>query len=172
MEEGGGGANTSICMSLTLSWWGWGAWGFFFFSPPFFLVVVGLGALPRWMWHNLRLYIHMQSTAGLSSGMTLFGYSVIMKLTYTVLVPKLSTVIWSFEVSTKPYTPYRNSLKKQKSMYKVLTPSINPPYKFLWAYEYSQGSFGRYRVYRVNGCNIGSYSRIDILKNPHRNDLF
>ncbi len=27
-----------------------------------------------------------------------------------------------------------NSLKKQKSLYKVLTPSIKPPYKFLWAY--------------------------------------
>ncbi len=27
-----------------------------------------------------------------------------------------------------------NSLKKQKSLYKVLTLSIKPPYKFLWAY--------------------------------------
>ena len=27
-----------------------------------------------------------------------------------------------------------NSLKKQKSMYKVLTPNIKPLYKFLWAY--------------------------------------
>ncbi len=30
--------------------------------------------------------------------------------------------------------PIGNSLKEHKSLYKVLTPSIKPPYKFLWAY--------------------------------------
>ncbi len=33
-----------------------------------------------------------------------------------------------------PLPTIGNSLKKQKSLYKVLTPSIKPPYKFLWAY--------------------------------------
>ncbi len=33
-----------------------------------------------------------------------------------------------------PLPTIGNSLKKQKSLYKVLTPSIRSPYKFLWAY--------------------------------------
>jgi len=32
-------------------------------------------------------------------------------------------------------------------LYKVLAPNIKPPYKFLWAHEYSLGS---YRLYRVH----------------------
>ncbi len=36
-----------------------------------------------------------------------------------------------------------NSLKKQKTLYKVLTPSIKPPYKFLWE---MMCTFGYYRV--------------------------
>ncbi len=31
-----------------------------------------------------------------------------------------------------PLLTIGNSLKKQKTLYKVLMPSINPPYKFLW----------------------------------------
>ncbi len=49
----------------------------------------------------------------------------------------------SFSVSTVLSGPRRSlqeggsiagghGLKKQKSVYKVLTPSIKPPYKFLW----------------------------------------
>jgi len=34
-------------------------------------------------------------------------------------------------------------------MYKVLTPNIKPPYKFLLAYGHFPGSFGCYRVQRV-----------------------
>ncbi len=41
-------------------------------------------------------------------------------------------------------------LKKNKIMYTV-TPSIKPPYKLLWAYGYSLGSFGHYSVYRGKG---------------------
>ncbi len=37
-------------------------------------------------------------------------------------------------VSVNPLPTIGNSLKKQKSLYKLLTPSIKPPYKFLWAY--------------------------------------
>ncbi len=33
-----------------------------------------------------------------------------------------------------PLPTIGNSVKKQKSLYKVLMPSIKPPYKFLWAY--------------------------------------
>ncbi len=31
------------------------------------------------------------------------------------------------------FPPIGNSLKKQKTLYKVLTPSVKSPYKFLWA---------------------------------------
>ncbi len=37
-------------------------------------------------------------------------------------------------MAINPLPTIGNSLKKQKSLYKVLTPSIKPPYKFLWAY--------------------------------------
>ncbi len=36
-------------------------------------------------------------------------------------------------VCINPLPTIGNSLKKQKSLYKVLTPSIKPPYKFLWS---------------------------------------
>ncbi len=40
--------------------------------------------------------------------------------------------------SIKPLLTIGNSLKKQKSLYKVLTPSIKRPYIFLWVYGSSQ----------------------------------
>ena len=43
-----------------------------------------------------------------------------------------------------------------------LTLILNLPYKFLWAYEYSSGSYGLYGVYGVNlalVCPVGSGQR-------------
>ncbi len=38
------------------------------------------------------------------------------------------------KMNCNPLPTIGNGLKKQKSLYKVLTPSIKPPYKFLLAY--------------------------------------
>jgi len=48
-----------------------------------------------------------------------------------------------------PLPTKANCFRKQESMYKVLTPNIKPPYKFLWAYGHFSGSYGLYRVHRV-----------------------
>ncbi len=60
---------------------------------------------------------------------------------YEVLTPSIilnGYSLGSFEhyrvYRVNPLPTIGNSLKKQKSLYKVLTPSIKPPYKFLWAY--------------------------------------
>ncbi len=37
-------------------------------------------------------------------------------------------------LTINPLLTTGNSLKKQKSLYNVLTPSTKPPYKFLWTY--------------------------------------
>ncbi len=62
-------------------------------------------------------------------------------------LPTLASIRWSTDrefprvpcasvqtmlVAINPLPTIGNSLKKQESMYKVLTPSIKPPYKFLW----------------------------------------
>ncbi len=41
-----------------------------------------------------------------------------------------------------PLPPTINSLKKAETLYKVLTTSINPPYKFLRADGYTLGAIG------------------------------
>ncbi len=43
----------------------------------------------------------------------------------------------AYMYSFNPLPTIGNGLKKQKSMYKVLTPSIKPPYNLLWAYRSS-----------------------------------
>ncbi len=50
-----------------------------------------------------------------------------------------------------PLPTIGNSLNKQKSLYKVVTPSIKPPYKLLWAYGSS------WRIYWLvnSGCLLG-----------------
>ncbi len=47
-----------------------------------------------------------------------------------------------------------NSLKKQKSLYKVLTPSIKPPYKFLWAYGSSWHIYASLVGKGLRLCNL------------------
>ncbi len=52
-----------------------------------------------------------------------------------VLRLRVYMTVYLTAVINQAYNPLptiENSLKQQKSLYKVLTPSIKPPYKFLW----------------------------------------
>ncbi len=80
------------------------------------------GAMPRWhlgtsVWRWVGQW-QWQCSCGLST--TELPGNWCVELPVVDLVNPLPTI--------------GNSLKKQKSLYKVLTPSIKPPYKFLWAY--------------------------------------